>query len=63
MQVLVGISGGRKDHLGDRSVDGRKILKRVLKNWDEEVMYWIDLVGDWDRWWALVNAVMNLGVP
>ena len=63
MQVLVGIPGGRKDHLGDRNVDGRKILKRVLKNWDEEDMYWIDLVGDWDRWWALVNAVMNLGVP
>jgi hypothetical protein len=23
---------------------------------------WIDLGQDWDRWRALVNAVMNLGV-
>jgi hypothetical protein len=26
-------------------------------------MYWIDVSQDKDRWWALVNAVMNLGVP
>jgi hypothetical protein len=24
---------------------------------------WIDLAGDTDGWRALVNAVMNLGVP
>jgi len=24
---------------------------------------WIDLAVDRDRWWALVNAVMNLWVP
>jgi len=24
---------------------------------------WIHLAQDWDRWWALVNAVMNLQVP
>jgi hypothetical protein len=24
---------------------------------------WIDLADDRDRWWALVNALMNLRVP
>jgi len=28
-----------------------------------EGMDWIDLAQDGDRWWALVNAVMNLRVP
>jgi hypothetical protein len=26
-------------------------------------MDWIDLAEDRDRWWVLVNAVMNLWVP
>jgi hypothetical protein len=28
-----------------------------------EVVDWIDLSQNRDRWWALVNAVMNLQVP
>ena len=26
-------------------------------------MDWIDLAQDTDRWWALVNMIMNLQVP
>ena len=26
-------------------------------------MNWIDLALDMDRWWALMNAVLNLRVP
>ena len=28
-----------------------------------EGIEWIELVHDRDRWWALVNVVMNLQVP
>ena len=28
-----------------------------------EGMDWIDLDQDRDRWWGLVNAVMNIRVP
>ena len=34
-----------------------------LKEVGSEVMDWIELAQDRDRWWALVNAVMNLWVP
>jgi hypothetical protein len=46
--------------LGDPGEDGRIILKRILKQWDG-VVDWIEM--DRDRWWALVDAVMNLLVP
>ena len=51
-----------RDHLGDPGLDGRMILKWILRKWDGG-MDWIDLAQDRDRWRALANAVMNLGVP
>jgi hypothetical protein len=50
------------DHLKDRGVDGRIILKRIFKKWNGS-MDWIDLAQDRDRWRAVVNAAMNLRVP
>ena len=50
-----------RDHWGDRSVDGRIILRWILRC--DVGMDWIELAKDRDRWRALVNAVMNIRVP
>jgi hypothetical protein len=50
------------DHLEDRGVDGRIILKSIFKKWDV-CMDWIDMAQDRDRLRAVVSAVMNLRVP
>jgi hypothetical protein len=49
------------DHLEDLGVDGRIILKWILKKWDGG-MDWIDMAQDSDSWRAFVSAVMNLRV-
>jgi hypothetical protein len=45
----------------DPAVDGRIILRWIsgsgMGSWD-----WIDLAQGRDRWWALVNVLMNLHV-
>jgi hypothetical protein len=52
--------GGLRErgHLEDLGIDGRLILKWIIKNWDGD-MDWIDLVQDRERWRTLVNAAMN----
>ena len=61
VQVFVGIYEG-KNHLGDRDIDGRIIL-RYLQEVGCGGMDWIDVAQERDRWRALVNAVMKLRVP
>ena len=51
-----------RDHVKDQGVDGRIILRCILRQWAGGVD-WIDLAHNGDRWRDLVNAVMNLRVP
>jgi hypothetical protein len=50
-----------RGHLEDSGVDGRIILRWILRKCDVG-MNWIDLAQDSDRWRAFVYAVMNLRV-
>jgi hypothetical protein len=54
--------------------EGKRSLGRPKCRWEDNInleiqevkcggMDWIDLAQDRERWQALVNAVMNLGVP
>jgi hypothetical protein len=62
-RVLVGENEGRRS-LGDPGVDGRIILRWIIRKWGGwgGGMDWNDLAQDRDRWQAVVHAVMKLQV-
>jgi len=52
----------------------KRALRKPSRRWENNIkiglhelcfggMDWYDLVQDRDRWWTLVNAVMNVWVP
>jgi len=54
--------------------EGKGLLGRPRRRWEDHIKMelqeaelvgnaWDDLAQDMNRWWALVNAVMNLRVP
>ena len=59
---LVGKLEG-KGPLGRRRLRWEDNIKMDLQELGCGGMDWIELAQDRDRWWALVNAVMNLRFP
>jgi hypothetical protein len=54
-------------------LEGKRPLGRPRPRWEDNIkmdlqkvgwggMYWIEMAQERDRWWALVNVVMNLRV-
>jgi len=61
-KVLVGKPDGKRP-LGRPRCRREDNIKMYLQGVECGGMDWIELAQDRDRWWALVNVVMNLHVP
>jgi hypothetical protein len=61
-KVLVRKPEGKKDRSEDRGVDGRMGSEWILGRFAGEVVDWIRLAQDRDRWRAIVNTVVYLRV-
>jgi hypothetical protein len=61
-RVLVGKPEGKRP-LGGPRHRWQDNIKMSLQKVGCRGMEWIELAQDRDRWWALVNVVMNLQVP
>jgi ribosomal protein S4E len=48
--------------VGDPDIDGKIILKWIVRKWSVGFMDWIEVAQKMARWRALVTAVMNLRV-
>jgi hypothetical protein len=46
-----------------KEADGTGVLTRYVKETGCEVVDWIHVAQDRVQWWAVVNRVMNIGVP
>jgi hypothetical protein len=50
-----------RDHWGDSDLGRRIILRWIFRKWDVGYEL-VEMAQDRDRWWALVNEVMNLRI-
>jgi hypothetical protein len=50
-----------RDHSEDLGVDG--IVRMDFRETGWKGVHWIHLAYDRDKWWALLNTVMNLRLP
>jgi hypothetical protein len=52
-----------RGHWGDPDVDGRIMLRCIVRKLEGLGGDWMELAHDTDRWRALVSTVKNLRVP